>query len=282
MARLSGTVVAITGASAGIGEATARRAARDGASVALSARRADRLRALEQEINSAGGAALAVAGDVTRAGDMEALVEQTVQRFGRLDVMVCNAGIGYHGPLDETSPDDMRRIVDVNLMGTLYAARAALAVMRRQNRDHIIAVSSIAGRRGVGGSSVYAATKAAQIGLIEALRAEFVDTPLRASIIYPVSTRTEFHDAIARDFGHAVSGIGPRQSADRVAQAIGQSGREGPLVGLAPGRPYRLLVLPPGAGLQRAWYLDATTRATATPVVATAGPPVVIDVTLHP
>jgi NADP-dependent 3-hydroxy acid dehydrogenase YdfG len=220
VARLSGTVVAITGASAGIGEATARRAARDGASVALSARRADRLRALEQEINSAGGAALAVAGDVTRAGDMEALVEQTVQRFGRLDVMVCNAGIGYHGPLDETSPDDMRRIVDVNLMGTLYAARAALAVMRRQNRGHIIAVSSIAGRRGVGGSSVYAATKAAQIGLIEALRAEFVGTPLRASIIYPVSTRTEFHDAIARDFGHAVSGIGPRQSADRVAQAI--------------------------------------------------------------
>jgi short-subunit dehydrogenase len=114
----------------------------------------------------------------------------------------------------------MRRIVDVNLMGTLHAARAALIVMRRAERGHIIAISSIAGRRGVGGSSVYSATKAAQIGLIEALRAEFVGTPLRASIVYPVATTTEFHDAIARDFGHAVSGRGPRQSADQVAGAI--------------------------------------------------------------
>jgi short-subunit dehydrogenase len=213
-------VVAITGASAGIGRATARLAAREGASVALSARRFDRLSALEDQITSEGGTAFVVPGDVTNAGDMDALVERTVGRFGRLDVMVCNAGIGYHGPLDQTSIDEMRRIVDVNLMGTLYAARAALVVMRRQQRGHIIAVSSIAGRRGVGGSSVYSATKAAQIGFVEALRAEFAGTSLHASIVYPVSTRTEFHDAIARDFGHAVRGIGPSQSADRVAEAI--------------------------------------------------------------
>jgi NADP-dependent 3-hydroxy acid dehydrogenase YdfG len=220
MARLPGTIVAITGASAGIGRATARLAAREGASVVLAARRADRLVDVEAEIRSAGGTALAVPGDVTQPDDMDALVQRTVARFGRLDVMICNAGIGYHGPLDDTSPAAMRRVVDVNLMGTLYAARAALAVMRRQNRGHIIAVSSIAGRRGVGGSSLYSATKAAQIGLIEALRAEFAGTPLRASIVYPVSTRTEFHEAIARDFGHAVSGIGPKQSADEVAAAI--------------------------------------------------------------
>jgi short-subunit dehydrogenase len=219
-ARLPGTIVAITGASAGIGRATARLAAREGASVVLAARRADRLVDVEAEIRSAGGTALAVPGDVTQPDDMDALVQRTVARFGRLDVMICNAGIGYHGPLDDTSPAAMRRVVDVNLMGTLYAARAALAVMRRQNRGHIIAVSSIAGRRGVGGSSLYSATKAAQIGLIEALRAEFAGTPLRASIVYPVSTRTEFHEAIARDFGHAVSGIGPKQSADEVAAAI--------------------------------------------------------------
>ena len=220
MGRLAGMVVAITGASSGIGRATATLAAREGASVAVSARRPDRLAALEAEIRAEGGAAMAIPADVTRPADMDALVQRTIARFGRLDVMVCNAGIGYHGPLDDTPTDAMRRVVDVNLMGTLYAARAALVAMRRQNRGHIIAVSSIAGRRGIGGSSVYSATKAAQIGLVEALRAEFTGTPLRASLVYPVSTETEFHEAIARDFGHAIAGIGPKQSADRVADAI--------------------------------------------------------------
>jgi short-subunit dehydrogenase len=217
---VSRKVVVITGASAGIGEATARLAAADGAAVVMSARRRDRLEAVAADIRSAGGAALAVPGDVTVATDMDALVARTIDAFGRIDVMVCNAGIGYHGPLDETSVDAMRRLVDVNLMGTLYAARAALIAMRRQGHGHLVVVSSIAGRRGVGGSSVYSATKAAQIGLVEALRAEFTGTSLAASIIYPVSTVTEFHDAIARDFGHAVSGKGPRQSAERVAAAI--------------------------------------------------------------
>ena len=220
VARLTGQVVAITGASAGIGAATARLAAREGASVVLSARRADRLDVIVEEIRASGGLGLAIPGDVTNALDMETLVTTAVTTFGRLDVMVCNAGIGYHGPLDETPNDAMRRVVDVNLMGTLYAARAALVRMRQQGAGHIIAVSSIAGRRGIGGSSVYSATKAAQIGLIEALRADFVGTPLSASVIYPVATSTEFHDAIARDYGHAVEGVGPRQSSERVAEAI--------------------------------------------------------------
>jgi NADP-dependent 3-hydroxy acid dehydrogenase YdfG len=220
VSRLARKIVAITGASAGIGRATAIRAAGEGATVVLLARRSDKLDALAAEIRAAGGMALAIAGDVTSATDMESLVAHAVETFGRLDVMVCNAGIGYHGPLDETPIDVLRRLVDVNLMGTLYAARAALSVMRRQGSGHIIAVSSIAGRRGVGGSSVYSATKAAQIGFIEGLRAEFSGTELHASVIYPVSTVTEFHAAIARDFGHTVKGKGPRQSADRVASAI--------------------------------------------------------------
>ena len=195
-------------------------AAREGATVVLLARRADKLDALAAEVRATGGRALAVAGDVTNATDMESFVRRAVEGFGRLDIMVCNAGIGYHGPLDESPTDVMRRLVDVNLMGTLYAARAALPVMRRQGTGHIIAVSSIVGRRGIGGSSVYSATKAAQIGFIEGLRAEFSGTNLRASVIYPVSTVTEFHEAIARDFGHTVTGKGPKQSADRVAQAI--------------------------------------------------------------
>lgn len=220
MGRLSGKVVAITGASAGIGRATAVEAVREGATVALFARRADRIDALAADLRAAGGTALSIAGDVTHAADVDAFVARTTDALGRLDVMICNAGIGYHGPLDDTPPDVMRRLVDVNLLGTLYAARAALAVMRGQGHGHIIAVSSIAGRRGVGGSSVYSATKAAQIGFIEGLRAEFAGTSLRASVIYPVSTVTEFHDAIARDYGQLVRGKGPRQSADRVAQAI--------------------------------------------------------------
>jgi NADP-dependent 3-hydroxy acid dehydrogenase YdfG len=218
--RLIDRVVVITGASAGIGRATARHAARDGAAVVLSARRTDRLDALVAEVDAAGGRAMAVPGDVTRDADMRDLVARTLDAFGRLDVMICNAGIGYHGPLDETPPDVMRRVVDVNLMGTFYAARAALVAMRRQGSGHIIAVSSIVGRRGVGGSSVYAATKAAQVAFIESLRAEFVGTPFRASVIFPVATTTEFHDAIARDFGHAVSGAGPSQSAEQVASRI--------------------------------------------------------------
>jgi len=218
--RLLSRVVAITGASAGIGEATARIAAAEGAAVVLSARRGHRLDALVGTINRSGGQALAVAGDVVVESDMQALVDRAVETYGRLDVMLCNAGIGYHGPLDETTTDAMRRVVDVNLMGTLYAARAALVVMRRQGHGHIIAVSSIAGRRGVGGSSIYSATKAAQIGFIEGLRAEFHGTPFHASVVYPVATTTEFHDAIKRDFGFAIGGRGPRQSADTVARAI--------------------------------------------------------------
>jgi short-subunit dehydrogenase len=220
MSSLNGRVVAITGASAGIGLALARRLIARGASVAAFARRTDRLEALAAEAATAPGQVLIVTGDVTQEADVRALVDRTVDRFGRLDVMVCNAGIGYHGTLEQTPIDVMRRMVDVNLMGTLYAAQAALTVMRPQGHGHIIAVASIVARRGVSGSSVYGATKGAQLSLIESLRAEFAGTRLHASVVLPVSTVTEFHQTIARDYGHRVQGRGPKQSADRVAGAI--------------------------------------------------------------
>jgi len=220
MGRLSDRVIAITGASAGIGRASAERLAGEGASLALFARRADRLDEIAGAIAARGGRTLAFAGDVTRETDVAAFVARTVETFGRLDVMICNAGIGFHGALDETPPSAMRRLVDVNLMGTLYAAHAAMAVFRRQGSGHIIAISSIVGRRGVSGSSVYTATKAAQVGFIESLRADFVGTPFHASVVLPVGTQTEFREAIERDFGHATSGTGPRQSADDVARTI--------------------------------------------------------------
>lgn len=220
MGAIAGQVVAITGASAGIGLALARQLAARGARVAAFARRADRLDALVAEATHLPGEVMAVDGDVTREADIQTLVDRTVTRFGRIDVMVCNAGIGYHGRLEDAPTDVIRRILDVNVLGTIYAARAALAVMREQGHGHIIAVSSIVGRRGVAGSDVYSASKAAQLAFIESLRAEFLGTRLRASVVFPISTTTEFHAAIARDFGHTVHGHGPKQSADHVAQRI--------------------------------------------------------------
>jgi len=220
MALPATAVVAITGASSGIGRATARLLAARGVTVAVFARRADRLEALVGAIRDRGGAALAVPGDVTREADVSAFVARTADAFGRIDAMVSSAGIGFHGALDDTPAEAMRRLIDTNLMGTLFAARAALEVFRRQDAGHFIAVSSIVGRRGVPGAAVYAATKAAQAGLVESLRAEFHGTRLRASVIYPVSVDTEFREAQWRAFGRRVEGVGPRQSADHVARSI--------------------------------------------------------------
>lgn len=213
-------VVVITGASAGIGRAVAELAAASGASVVASARRGDALDQLVASIVANGGRALAVPADVTREADMQTLVARAIDTFGRVDVMVCNAGIGFHDTFEATSPDVMRRLVDVNLMGTLYAAHAAMSHFRARGTGHLIAVSSIVGRRGIAGSAVYAATKAAQIGLIEGIRSETLGTGIHASVVYPVSTRTEFRDAIRRNFGQHFSGTGPQQSADTVARAI--------------------------------------------------------------
>jgi len=213
-------VVAITGASAGIGRASAERLARDGASVVVSARRADRLDEVARAIVGHGGRALAVPGDVTSPDDMRALVDRAVATFGRLDVMICNAGIGFHGSFDETTPEIAKRLFDVNVLGTIYAARAAYDAFARQGSGHIIAVSSIAGVRGGAGMSIYSATKAAQIAFIESLRTEFLGTGLHASLVYPVTTPSEFRDVMKRDFGYASEGPGLLQPVEEVAAAI--------------------------------------------------------------
>jgi short-subunit dehydrogenase len=217
---LDGRVAAITGASAGIGLACAKHLAREGAAVVLGARRVELLESTAKTITDAGGRAAIVQMDVTRESDVEALVGMAVREFGRLDVMICNAGFGYYGPIDETPADVMRRMMDVNYMGTFYGAHAALPVFRRQNSGHLIFVSSIVGRRGIPFMGAYTATKSAQAGLAEALRAEFAGTPIHVSCVYPISTPTEFTDVIARDYGYRISGLGPRQSVDDVAAAI--------------------------------------------------------------
>lgn len=217
---VSGRVAAITGASSGIGLAIARHLAREGSAVVLGARRADRLEDAVREIRAAGGRAEGVVMDVTIEEDVDRFVERARTAFGRLDIMVCNAGFGYYGTVEETPTDVMHRMMDVNYMGTFYGARAALPLFRAQNGGHLIFISSIVGRRGIAFMGGYSATKAAQAGLAESLRTEFAGSPIKISCVYPISTRTEFHDAMTRDFGHTVSGLGPKQTVDEVARAI--------------------------------------------------------------
>ena len=217
------TVIAITGASSGIGRATALRLARDGASVAICARRRDRLDVVAGEIVAAGGTSLAVTADVTKPEDMQAFVTATVERFGRLDVMICNAGYGLYGEIDRVSAEQMRALMDVNFFGTFHAARAALDVFRRQRRGHTIIVSSIVGRRGIPFMGPYSATKFAQVGLAECLRAELVGTDVHVSVVYPISTETEFFGVMTRHSGFATRAHGPRQSPESVADAIARA-----------------------------------------------------------
>jgi NADP-dependent 3-hydroxy acid dehydrogenase YdfG len=220
---MSNRVIAITGASAGIGRATALRLARDGGAIAICARRADRLQTAAREIEASGGQALPLVADVSREDDMARFVAAAVERFGRLDVMMCNAGFGIYGAIDRVTPEQMRRIVDVNFMGTYYAARAALAVFRRQTRGHIVIVSSIVGKRGVPYMGAYAATKFAQVGLAECLRAEVEGSDIHVTVVLPVSTVTEFSEVMSRESGFATEGKGPRQQAAHVADAIARA-----------------------------------------------------------
>ena len=236
-------MIAITSASARIGRATALPMARDGAAVAICARRADRLDAVAAEIVAAGGQALSMTADVTRVEDMELFVARTVERFGHLDVMMGNAGFGIAGAIDDIAPDQMRKIMDVNYTGTYHATRAALPLFRRQGSGHVIIVSSIVGKRGVPYMGAYSATKFAQVGLAECLRSEVVGTGIHVSVVYPVSTETEFFDVMSRETGTLVTRAGgPRQSVDTVAEAIARAIRR-PIPEIYPHAKSRALVI---------------------------------------
>jgi short-subunit dehydrogenase len=217
-------IVAITGASSGIGRATALRLAREGAVLVICARRAERLEAVADQIRAAGGQALPLVAEVTSADDMERLVGTAVDRYGRLDVMMCNAGFGVAGAIDDITSEQMRRLLEVNYMGTFHAARTALRVFRRQGHGHVIIVSSIVGKRGVPYMGAYSATKFAQVGMAECLRAEVAGSAIHVSVVFPVSTETEFFDVMTRETGAKVAYAGgPRQEAAVVAEAIARA-----------------------------------------------------------
>lgn len=233
-------VVAITGASAGIGRAIALRLGRAGNAVALCARRHDRLEAVAAEIRRLGGDALPLVADVTIDADMEALVAAALERFGRLDVTICNAGFGLYGPIDDIATSRMQQVMDVNYLGTYRAARAALPVFRRQGSGHLVFVSSIVGKRGIPFMGAYAATKFAQVGLAESLRAELLGTGIDVSVVIPVSTETEFQSVAARESGYTPGSAGPRQTAEDVAEAVAEA-IDRPVPEVYPYRKARLL-----------------------------------------
>ncbi|MFF8314672.1 SDR family oxidoreductase [Streptomyces lydicus] len=194
MAGIDGKVVAITGASSGIGEATAVLLAERGARLVLGARRSERLADVVARIQQAGGAAVQIRTDVTRRDDLHALVALAGERFGRLDVLVGNAGVGTISPLDDLRVDEWDRMVDVNLKGVLHGIGAALPVFRAQGSGHFITTASTAAFRIVPNMAVYAATKFAVRALCEGLRQEAGDS-LRVTTVSPGAVVTDFAEA---------------------------------------------------------------------------------------
>jgi NADP-dependent 3-hydroxy acid dehydrogenase YdfG len=193
---IAGKIVVITGASSGLGEATARHLAALGAFVSLGARRVDRIETLASELTGAGAKALAVETDVTNFDDLKRLVEATVQTWGRIDVIINNAGLMPHSPLERLKIDDWNRTIDVNIKGVLYGIGAALPYMKAQKAGHIINVSSVAGHKVRPGSAVYAATKSAVLMLSEGLRQEVKPYGIRTTVISPGAVATELPTSI--------------------------------------------------------------------------------------
>jgi NADP-dependent 3-hydroxy acid dehydrogenase YdfG len=193
---ITGKVIVITGASSGLGEASARLLAAQGATVVLGARRQDRIRSLADELTANGGKALAMQMDVTRRDQVQKLVDAAVQAYGRLDVMINNAGLMPQALLERLDVDDWDRMIDVNLKGVLYGIAAALPYMQRQKSGHFINVSSVAGHRVGPGFAVYAATKHAVRALSEGLRQEVKPYNIRTAVISPGAVATELPNSV--------------------------------------------------------------------------------------
>jgi NADP-dependent 3-hydroxy acid dehydrogenase YdfG len=227
--QLNGTVALITGASSGIGEATALELARSGASVALAARRADRLEALESRVSQAGGRALVVEADVSSQEQAQAMVQRTINELGRLDTLINNAGVMLLGPAVNAPMDEWERMIAVNVQGLLYSAHAALPHLLKAAEDEprrvadVVNISSVAGRVARSGSAVYNLTKHGVGAFSDALRQEVATRHVRVSLVEPggvetelrLHNRTEIQEQIEQRF----SGIELLQ-ADHIAEAI--------------------------------------------------------------
>ncbi|MBE7160291.1 MAG: SDR family oxidoreductase [Williamsia herbipolensis] len=223
MSALDHLVVAITGAGSGIGEATARRLARAGAAVVVGGRRADRLEAVADGIRSSGGRAAVATVDVTSREEMHAFVAAAVEEFGRLDVLVANAGIGPISRIDAQRVDDWDAMIDINVRGVLHGIDAALPVFREQGRGHFVTIVSTAGIKIVPTMGVYAGTKNAVRTILEAFRQESTDGVVKTTAISPGFVRTEFASSVTDpgiraeiERGMTTAGLDP----DAVARAV--------------------------------------------------------------
>jgi NADP-dependent 3-hydroxy acid dehydrogenase YdfG len=226
---LSGQVVAVTGASSGIGEATALACARAGAAVALAARRADRIQALAERIAGEGGRAIAVPADVGDEDQAHAFVERAHSELGRLDVLVNNAGVMLLGPIENAPTEEWRQMIHVNVFGVLYCTHSALPLMHEQGSGHIINISSVAGRVARAGSAVYNLTKWGVGAFSEALRQEAVEMGVRVTLVEPGAVATELAghnrpevlEQIAKRFG-GFTLLSAEDIAGAILYAIGQ------------------------------------------------------------
>ncbi len=224
MAKLEGKVAVVTGASSGIGEATAEALAAEGASVVVAARREDRLADLSKRIEQNGGKVLAAACDVADEGQAHALIRKAADEFGRVDVLVNNAGVMLLSTVGKGLSDEWRRMFDVNVLGLLYTTEAAVEAMKRQGGGHLVNISSVAGRKVTrDASGVYAGSKHAVGAISEGLRQELLEDNIRVTIVEPGAVATELTDHItdedARESVGALENIERLQSED-IANAI--------------------------------------------------------------
>lgn len=212
--RVRNAVTIITGASSGIGRATAQLCAAAGARLVLAARSQEKLAALQSELGSAGAEVLIVPTDVTREADVRRLVEATLARFGRVDIAVCNAGVYIRSAVKDLSLDTIEQCMNVNYYGTVYLIRAVLPLMLAQRSGHIVAVTSVDGRKGLPPDGAYVASKCAATGFMDVLRQELRGTGVYASTILPGRVDSPM---IA---GLAVPAASPKIPTTRVGRAI--------------------------------------------------------------
>src|SRR5437667_9940323 len=196
MRDIAGKIIIITGASSGIGRATALALAREPAQLVLVARRHDRLAALEEEIRKAGGIATSMVLDLRQRDQVETMIRSTHDRFGRVDVLINNAGFGFLGSVEKTPAPVVREIFDLNFEAPLLASQLVIPIMRAQGGGHIINVSSVVGKRGLPLSGIYCATKFALQGISESLRLEVKDAGIDVSIVSPAATESEFGEHV--------------------------------------------------------------------------------------
>jgi short-subunit dehydrogenase len=234
-------VIIVTGASSGIGRATALALAPQRPRLVLVARRQNLLASLEEEIRKAGGSAAAMVLDLRDSKQVETMIHSTRDRFGRIDILINNAGFGYHGTVEETPASVVREIFDLNFEAPLLASQLAIPIMKAQGGGHIINVSSVVGRRGLPMSGIYCATKFALQGISESLRLEVKNYGIDVSIVNPAATHSEFGEHVRQSkVGTSFKATGYVQSAEKVATAIVQCIKH-PKLEVFPNRPSRFL-----------------------------------------